>query len=354
MPHIFYYYRVIVALSYSAAVVTVVCRAMGLPSLQRLRPTITLAIYGAAGLITLWYCAGMQASLRRSLDDHPCIDQLYAAINPRHGTTYELLWGYGGRHHFQWETATALAYQLRKNGFSCCVPDEWLFIFGEEMSCANVKGGMTILSLFNADTPQAEIDALRIRAQRDVVCGNTRLRIWEMPVHTLPLVIRYDAPDAYFRGFCAAGKIHRWTGSDRAGIGFVLGGSPRGDRNYIFQLVLISFEPQEIAVSLNGYPMGRTAVERKLYRLAFRVPPGVLNFNGSNTFQIELPTARRYEGTQREFSGIGFMQLSISRDTTDSVQSAAPAASSPASPGREYNSPPARASYVSGSSGNTK
>lgn len=319
MPHVFYYYRVVVAMSYSAAAVTAVCRVARCHSLQHFRGPLTAILCGGVGAVALWYCAVMQATLRGSLDDHPYIDRLYEAIDPKRGMNYELVWGYGGKHHYQWMTASALAYLLKRDGFCCCVPDEWLFIFGQEMSCASIAGGITILSLFNADTPRTDVDVPPLQTEEDVTCGGTRMLKWTMPCLTLPGAIRYDAPAAYFHGFWPPGKGYRWSGYDHASIAFALGEEPRGIPLYTLVLVLVNFDAQELSLSLNGKALGSVAAERNLCRLTLNVPRGVLNFSGLNILRIDLPLSGSYAETGKEFPGIGFVHLSISQSAPGAV-----------------------------------
>jgi len=308
--YIFFYYQVIIALSYSVGIVVLVLRVLDCGLMSRYRHATIVVSLGAIAAGAIVYLVNLQAQFKNSLDRHAYIDELYAAINPHDKLTYKLIWRFESKHHDQWETATGLAYAMRKRGYSCCVSNEWLFLFGRDMAPPNTPEVKPLL-LFNANVSGKEIDKIPFNIEKDVISGPTRLLVCEVPPVSLPLVIRHDSSDVYFSGFCAPVKTQRWTGSEQPRIEFFLKGSSGGDKLYEICLALISYEPQEIKLSINGNRLCTLSVEKKRYGWTFRVPERFLNLQGHNTIEIDLPKARYYRGKAEEFSGIGFVELII-------------------------------------------
>ncbi|MCX6340163.1 MAG: hypothetical protein NTX71_09650 [Candidatus Aureabacteria bacterium] len=309
--YIFFYYQVVIALLYSIGMLTILFNLLEYRLINKYRKATVFSICSAIVTGTIVYLIALQPSLEDSIDKYSYIDELYSAINPSKKLTYKLIWEPGGEHNKQWATAAGLAYRLKKEGHSCCVSND-CFGFGRDMYPPNIANVKPLL-LFNANVSQEEIDKIPFNIKKDVVSGPTRLLICEVPSISLPLVIRHDSSDAYFSGFGPPVRTHRWAGRSHAAIEFFLGESPKEDDLYKITLVFISFEPQDIKLSINGNRLCQSSLERRLYKWELRVPNKTLNLQGHNTFQIDLLKAQQLKGWNKEILGIGFIELKIQR-----------------------------------------
>jgi len=87
----------------------------------------------ALAIFTLATMAALEKKyLNAALMDTRFINSMVDWLEPRSELTYKLDWKKGSQDHMQWYYATGLALKLKRMNCKVVVPDEWLFMFGED------------------------------------------------------------------------------------------------------------------------------------------------------------------------------------------------------------------------------
>lgn len=108
------------------------------------------------------------------IDPYPkneVIKVLYNKLVTKGQVLFELTWEINGTHHEQWRVAAGLALKLIRNKYNVCVPDEWTFMFGDNMKCAPKKSTYKI-RLFDKSKYNPDIDP---RFSEMVTYKNTKI-----------------------------------------------------------------------------------------------------------------------------------------------------------------------------------
>ncbi|MBW3019996.1 hypothetical protein KY334_01760, partial [Candidatus Woesearchaeota archaeon] len=66
-------------------------------------------------------------------------------IQPSYNYTYRFNSPKGTVHHDRWPIKATIIYELKKDNYNLCVPNEWLFMFGQEFSCENKENIVNII-----------------------------------------------------------------------------------------------------------------------------------------------------------------------------------------------------------------
>jgi hypothetical protein len=240
------------------------------------------------------------------------VDQLIAAIKPARQKTYELTWGAKGPHHMQWPVAAGLAYKLIRHGYRVGVPDDWLFMFGEQLACEG-RDSIEPIWVFSADKYQEGEQAHPV-CQHTFTYGGTTIEFGLMKPVSLPLNIGYASSDVYFRNFFPAQNDLRWVRGDSGTITFVLDESDLKRAQYELSLVLGSARALELVVSINGLQLGRAALHGLAAEKCRQILDAGMLKAGLNAVTLALAPATSHEQqvtSEEETASLAFRELTL-------------------------------------------
>ena len=84
-------------------------------------------------------------------------DRFLEVLKPNKKHTYMLDWKLGSSDHGQWTIATGFALKMVREGYSICIPDEWLFVFPDDQSCRGKKNIIRIQLRTIKSTPELKV-----------------------------------------------------------------------------------------------------------------------------------------------------------------------------------------------------
>ncbi|MCB0353310.1 MAG: hypothetical protein KDD64_07300 [Bdellovibrionales bacterium] len=172
-PYLAWYLAGVAALGYSTLLAGMLLRITDLfPSRMR----AVWSVVWALALIPFWPFVKNPPNLL--CNDSPKV--LFEKINPVANTVYALTIGQGGQSR-NWGEAAGFALELRRRGFTFCVPPRWRFLFGKESGCQRLvkeKGESTetvFLSFMSKERLQQREEGIVLR-ETAVFVNDERIR----------------------------------------------------------------------------------------------------------------------------------------------------------------------------------